>query len=64
VSGPAIIQSDRSVLLEVAHPDFEDARRALAGARGLTERQVTPFDIDDARLHAGATCATMSARSG
>jgi predicted DNA-binding transcriptional regulator YafY len=29
-----------------------DVRIRYAGARGLTERQVTPFDIDDARLHA------------
>ncbi len=28
--GPAIVQSDRTVLLEVAHPGFEEAREALA----------------------------------
>lgn len=28
--GPLIVQSDRTVLLEVAHPDAEDARHALA----------------------------------
>ncbi|AAT89538.1 helicase [Leifsonia xyli subsp. xyli] len=28
--GPLIVQSDRTVLLEVAHPDAEDARRDLA----------------------------------
>ncbi len=28
--GPAIVQSDRTVLLEVAHPDFERARSQLA----------------------------------
>jgi DNA excision repair protein ERCC-3 len=30
VSGPAIVQSDRSVLLEVAHPGFDGARAELA----------------------------------
>jgi len=30
MSGPAIVQSDRSVLLEVAHPDFDRARATLA----------------------------------
>jgi DNA excision repair protein ERCC-3 len=30
VSGPLIVQSDRTVLLEVAHPDAEDARHDLA----------------------------------
>lgn len=30
MSGPAIVQSDRSVLLEVAHPAFDEARQALA----------------------------------
>lgn len=29
-SGPLIVQSDRTVLLEVAHPEAEDARHALA----------------------------------
>ncbi len=29
-SGPLIVQSDRTVLLEVAHPDAEDARHDLA----------------------------------
>ncbi|KAB1660369.1 DEAD/DEAH box helicase [Pseudoclavibacter chungangensis] len=29
-NGPLIVQSDRTVLLEVAHPDAEDARHALA----------------------------------
>src|SRR6187431_3329606 len=28
--GPLIVQSDRTVLLEVAHPDAEDARHELA----------------------------------
>ena len=28
--GPTIVQSDHSVLLEVAHPEFEPARRALS----------------------------------
>ncbi|PZE81735.1 DNA repair helicase XPB [Curtobacterium sp. MCBD17_032] len=30
MNGPLIVQSDRTVLLEVAHPDAEDARHALA----------------------------------
>ena len=30
VDGPLIVQSDRTVLLEVAHPDAEDARHELA----------------------------------
>ena len=29
-NGPLIVQSDRTVLLEVAHPDAEDARHDLA----------------------------------
>src|SRR6476620_8341008 len=29
-SGPLIVQSDRTVLLEVAHPDAENARHELA----------------------------------
>ncbi|PZE69529.1 DNA repair helicase XPB [Curtobacterium sp. MCBD17_021] len=30
MNGPLIVQSDRTVLLEVAHPEAEDARHALA----------------------------------
>jgi DNA excision repair protein ERCC-3 len=30
MSGPVIVQSDRTALLEVAHPDFERARATLA----------------------------------
>lgn len=30
MSGPLIVQSDRTVLLEVGHPDATDARHALA----------------------------------
>src|SRR3546814_15889570 len=30
VDGPLIVQSDRTVLLEVAHPDAESARHELA----------------------------------
>ncbi len=30
MNGPLIVQSDRTVLLEVAHPDAEDARHDLA----------------------------------
>ena len=28
-----------------------DVHIRYAGARGLTERQVTPFEVDDSRLH-------------
>src|SRR5690606_40731572 len=30
MNGPLIVQSDRTVLLEVAHPDAEEARHELA----------------------------------
>ena len=30
MNGPLIVQSDRTVLLEVAHPDAESARHELA----------------------------------
>ena len=49
MSGPAIIQSDRSVLLEVAHPDFEDARRALAA---FAELEKSPEHIHTYRISA------------
>ena len=45
--GPAIIQSDRSVLLEVAHPDFDDARQALAR---FAELEKSPEHIHTYRI--------------
>ncbi len=35
--GPAIVQADRSILLEVAHPDYEAARDALAAFAELVK---------------------------
>ena len=35
--GPAFVQSDHSVLLEVAHPEFEPARRALSAFAELEQ---------------------------
>ena len=41
--GPLIVQSDHTVLLEVAHPDAEDARRTLIRqARLLLDALLTP----------------------
>jgi DNA excision repair protein ERCC-3 len=45
--GPAIIQSDRSVLLEVAHPDFEAARRAVAA---FAELEKSPEHVHTYRI--------------
>ncbi|MBA3305059.1 MAG: helicase-associated domain-containing protein, partial [Thermoleophilaceae bacterium] len=45
--GPAIIQSDRSVLLEVAHPEFEDGRRELAA---FAELEKSPEHIHTYRI--------------
>ena len=47
--GPAIIQSDRSVLLEVAHPEFEDGRRELAA---FAELEKSPEHIHTYRISA------------
>lgn len=47
--GPAIVQSDRSVLLEVAHPEFEPARRALAA---FAELEKSPEHIHTYRISA------------
>jgi len=47
VPGPAIVQSDRSVLLEVAHPDFEPARRALAA---FAELERSPEHVHTYRI--------------
>lgn len=43
---------DPIVVVLAALEEGTDVRIRYAGARGLTERQVTPFDVDDARLHA------------
>lgn len=47
VSGPAIVQGDRSVLLEVAHPEFESARRLLAT---FAELEKSPEHIHTYRI--------------
>jgi DNA excision repair protein ERCC-3 len=47
MQGPAIVQSDRSVLLEVAHPAFEDGRRALAS---FAELEKSPEHIHTYRI--------------
>jgi DNA excision repair protein ERCC-3 len=49
VPGPAIVQSDRSILLEVAHPDFEAARRALAA---FAELEKSPEHVHTYRISA------------
>jgi len=49
VSGPAIVQSDRSVLLEVAHPGFEEARAALAS---FAELEKSPEHVHTYRISA------------
>jgi DNA excision repair protein ERCC-3 len=47
--GPAIVQSDRSVLLEVAHPDFERARALLAR---FAELEKSPEHVHTYRITA------------
>ena len=47
--GPAIVQSDRSVLLEVAHPEFERARAALAR---FAELEKSPEHVHTYRITA------------
>jgi len=49
VSGPVIVQSDRTVLLEVAHPDFEQARTSLAR---FAELEKSPEHIHTYRISA------------
>ncbi|MFN2629197.1 MAG: DNA repair helicase XPB [Gaiellaceae bacterium] len=49
MSGAAIVQSDRSVLLEVAHPDFERARVALAT---FAELEKSPERVHTYRISA------------
>jgi len=46
---PAIVQADRSVLLEVAHPQFERAREALAA---FAELEKSPEHIHTYRISA------------
>ncbi len=48
-SGAAIVQSDRSVLLEVAHPEFESARRELAR---FAELEKSPEHVHTYRITA------------
>ncbi|MCP9488614.1 MAG: DEAD/DEAH box helicase [Solirubrobacteraceae bacterium MAG38_C4-C5] len=45
--GPAIVQSDRTVLLEVAHPGFEEARGALAS---FAELEKSPEHVHTYRI--------------
>src|SRR6266567_3658417 len=49
VNGAAIVQSDRSVLLEVAHPGFEPARGALAA---FAELEKSPEHVHTYRISA------------
>ncbi|MGH2985331.1 MAG: DNA repair helicase XPB [Solirubrobacterales bacterium] len=45
--GPAIVQSDRTVLLEVAHPEFERARQVLAA---FAELEKSPEHVHTYRI--------------
>ena len=45
--GPAIVQSDRTVLLEVAHPEFAAARQALAA---FAELEKSPEHVHTYRI--------------
>ena len=47
--GPAIVQSDRTVLLEVAHPEFEGARAELAR---FAELEKSPEHVHTYRISA------------
>ena len=62
MSGPAIVQGDHSVLLEVAHPGFEQARRALAA---FAELEKSPEHVHTYRISAvslwNAAAAGLSA---
>ncbi|MGO9974664.1 MAG: DNA repair helicase XPB [Solirubrobacteraceae bacterium] len=49
MSGPAIVQSDRTVLLEVAHPDYERARASLAR---FAELEKSPEHVHTYRISA------------
>ena len=62
MNGAAIVQSDRSVLLEVAHPGFEQARAALAA---FAELEKSPEHVHTYRISAvslwNAAAAGLSA---
>ncbi|QWS33598.1 DNA repair helicase XPB [Curtobacterium aetherium] len=67
MNGPLIVQSDRTVLLEVAHPDAEDARHALAVFAELERApehvhtyRITRLGLWNARA-AGHDAASMTA---
>lgn len=49
---PAPVAEDPIAVVLHALEEGMDLHIRYTGARGLTERQVTPFDVDDARLHA------------
>ena len=49
MSGPAIVQSDRTVLLEVAHPDFDRARATLTR---FAELEKSPEHVHTYRISA------------
>jgi DNA excision repair protein ERCC-3 len=49
MSGPAIVQGDRTVLLEVAHPEFERARAELAR---FAELEKSPEHVHTYRISA------------
>ncbi len=49
MSGPAIVQSDRTVLLEVAHPEFERARASLTR---FAELEKSPEHVHTYRVSA------------
>ncbi len=51
-SAPIPVSEDPIAVVLAALEEGTDVRIRYTGARGLTERQVTPLDIDDARLHA------------
>jgi DNA excision repair protein ERCC-3 len=66
VDGPAIVQSDRTVLLEVAHPRFDHARTQLAS---FAELEKSPEHVHTYRISAvslwnaaaaGATAAAIA----
>ena len=63
MNGAAIVQSDRSILLEVAHPGFEDARRRLAAFADLEK---SPEHVHTYRISAvslwNAAAAGLSAQ--
>lgn len=65
VSRPAVVQSDRTILLEVDHPSYEDARDALARFADLEKSpehihtyRITPLSLWNAAA-AGLTSAEI-----